>query len=296
MKKKLPKIEKNVFLSKYTTFHIGGKADFFLIAKNKEELNSGILWAKKKKLPFFVLGNGSNLLVSDKGFRGLVIKVQNIKHNLQDEKIIAGAGIKLGDLLKIATKKNLSGLEWTVGIPGTIGGAVYGNAGSFDGSMKKSIESVEVLDIKKNKIINFKNKDCKFGYRESVFKNKKNLIILSAKLKLEKKDKEEIKEKIKKYLFYKKERQPLRFFSAGSVFKNPKESGFSAGELIAKAGLKGKRIGGAEISKIHANFIVNFKNAKSKDVIRLINLIKKQVKNKFVIKLKEEIQYLGKFN
>ena len=197
-------------------------------------------------------------------------------------------------------EKNLSGLEWAAGIPGTVGGAVWGNAGAFGKSMKDIVQAVEVLDSQNFKIKKFKNKDCKFDYRESIFKKKKNLIILSANLVLEKGKKEKIKKQIKNNLQYKREFQPLSFPSAGSVFKNHPPiriskkilagKSFSAGELIEKCNLKGKTIGRAKISEKHANFIVNLGKARSKDVMKLINLTKKKVKKKFSVNLKEEIK------
>jgi len=301
IKNLLPGIKRNVLLKNYTTFKIGGPAKYFFVAKNKEELISAISAAKKNHLPFFILGGGSNLLVSDKGFNGLVVK--------------------FGQPLSWYVSK---GLEWAAGIPGTIQGGVYGNAGAFGKSMKDIIESVEVFDAETGKIKIFKNKDCRFSYRNSIFRKKKNqsakqsfmlgrahksmcsdLIILSVRIKQQvsegSEDGEEDKvlfapkkvnaKKIKQYLDYKKQTQPLNFPSAGSVFKNPK--GFSAGELIEKCGLKGKKVGNVKISEKHANFIVNLGQGKAKDVIKLIKLIKKKVKNKFKILLEEEIQHLG---
>lgn len=282
IKNLLPGIKRNVLLKNYTTFKIGGPAKYFFVAKNKEELISAISAAKKNHLPFFILGGGSNLLVSDKGFNGLVVK--------------------FGQPLSWYVSK---GLEWAAGIPGTIQGGVYGNAGAFGKSMKDIIESVEVFDAETGKIKIFKNKDCRFSYRNSIFRKKKKLIILSVRIKQQvsegSEDGEEDKvlfapkkvnaKKIKQYLDYKKQTQPLNFPSAGSVFKNPK--GFSAGELIEKCGLKGKKVGNVKISEKHANFIVNLGQGKAKDVIKLIKLIKKKVKNKFKINLEEEIQFLG---
>jgi len=264
LKKLLSRLKRNILLKNYTTFRIGGPARYFFVAKNKEDLIEAIKMTKKTKLPFFILGGGSNLLVSNKGFDGLVIK--------------------FGQPLSLYVSK---GLEWAVGIPGTVQGAVCGNAGVFKKSMKDIVKSVEVFDTETEKIKVFKNKECKFGYRNSIFKKKKNLIILSVKIKSKKSD----TKKIKQYLDYRKKTQPLNLPSAGSVFKNP--TGFSAARLIEECGLKGKKIGNAKISEKHANFIVNLGNAKAKDVKKLINLIKKSVKNKFGIVLEEEIQFLG---
>lgn len=215
-----PKIKKNTPLKNYTTFRIGGKAKYFFWAKTKKDLILVIKLAKQLKLPLFILGNGSNLLISDKGFNGLVVKVQNTGYEIQDIKIYAEAGTSLSQLANVSVKFGLMGLEWTIGIPGTVGGAIYGNAGAFNQSMKDIIESVEVFDIAEEKNRIFRNKDCKFGYRNSIFKHKKKLIIISAILKLRKGNKKEIQKKIKEYLDKKKKTQPLNFPSAGSIFIN----------------------------------------------------------------------------
>jgi UDP-N-acetylmuramate dehydrogenase len=260
IQKLLPGLKKNVSLKNYTTFKIGGPAKYFFEAKKKEDLIGAVIAAKKMKLPFFIFGGGSNILVSDEGFKGLVIKY--------------------GQPLSLYV---FNGLEWAVGIPGTIQGAVWGNAGAFGKSMKDVVKEVEVFDLKNKKIKILKNKDCKFGYRDSIFKQNKNLIILSAKIKSKKSN----PKKMKEYLNYRKKTQPLNLPSAGSIFKNPK--GFSAGELIEGCGLKGKRIGNVKISEKHANFIVNLGGGKAKDVMKLINLAKKKVKEKFGITLEEEV-------
>ena len=263
IQKLLPGLKKNVSLKNYTTFKIGGPAKYFFEAKKKEDLIGAVITAKKFKLPFFILGGGSNVLVSDKGFNGLVIK--------------------FGQLLSSYVSK---GLEWAVGIPGTIQGAVCGNASAFKKSMKDVVKEVEVFDTKTEKVKILKNKDCRFSYRNSIFRKKKNLIILSVKIKSKKSD----TKKIKQYLDYRKKTQPLNLPSAGSVFKNP--AGFSAGELIEKCGLKGKKIGKVKVSEKHDNFIVNLGGGKAKDVMKLIKIIKNRVKKKFGVVLEEEIQFL----
>lgn len=274
------KFKRNVLLKNYTTFKIGGPAKYFYIAKTKTELVEAIKKAKKIKLPFFILGGGSNLLVSDKGFNGLVIK--------------------FGQSLSSYVSK---GLEWAVGIPGTVQGAVCSNAGAFKKSMKDVVESVEVFDTETGKVKIFKNKDCQFSYRDSIFRKKKNLIVLSVKIKPKKSN----TKKIKQYLNYRNKTQPLNFPSAGSIFKNlpafpagflveeDKSSSlpFAVARVIEKCGLKEKKIGKVKISEKHANFILNLGKGKAKDVIKLIKLIKKKVKNKFKINLEEEIQFLG---
>jgi len=261
IEEKLLGIKGDVLLKNYTTFRIGGPAKYFFVAKNKTELIEAIKTAKKLKLPFFILGGGSNILVSDEGFNGLVIKY--------------------GQPLSWYVSK---GLEWAVGIPGTIQGAVWGNAGAFKKSMKDVVEEVEVFDIKIGKVKIFKNKDCRFSYRDSIFRKKKNLIILSVKIKTKKSN----TKKIKQHLDYRKKTQPLNLPSAGSIFKNPE--GFAAARLIEECGLKGKRVGNVKISEKHANFIVNLGGGKAKDVKKLIKIIKNKVKNKFGITLEEEIR------
>ncbi|XOB41519.1 MAG: UDP-N-acetylmuramate dehydrogenase [Candidatus Nealsonbacteria bacterium] len=298
IKKLLPRVKTNTSLKNYTTFKIGGRAKYFYVAKTKENLVKAVRVVKKMKLPFFVLGGGSNLLISDKGFKGLVIK--------------------FGQPLSLYVSK---GLEWAVGIPGTIQGAVWSNAGAFKKSMKDVVKEVEVFDTKTGKVKIFKNKDCRFSYRNSIFRKEKNLIILSVKIKSKKSN----TKKIKQYSDYRKKTQPLEFPSAGSIFKNPKNlvagellgeedkpsssafaaarligeedkpssSAFAAARLIEECGLKGKKIGEVQVSKKHANFIINLGDGKARDVKKLINLIKRKVKSKFGANLEEEIQYLG---
>ncbi|MCG2699968.1 UDP-N-acetylmuramate dehydrogenase [Candidatus Parcubacteria bacterium] len=294
--KDLPGIKENISMAEYTTFKIGGPAKYFFVAKNPKALVQAIKVAKKNHLPFFIFGGGSNLLVSDRGYKGLVIKIQNSKlkiknHNSRLETIYAEAGAILSSVVVFSVKKSLRGLEWAVGIPGTLGAAAYGNVGAFGSTMAEIIKSVEILDANNLKISDLSKKECRFGEKNSIFKRNKNLIILSVILELQKGGKKEIEGKIKKFQFYRKGKQPLIFPSAGCIFKNPK--GFSAGELIDKCGLKGKKIDGAQISEKHANFIVNLGGAKAKDVVKLIKIIKQKVKSKFKIELEEEIQYLG---
>lgn len=305
----LPGIKKNILLKDYTTFRIGGKARYFFAAKTKDDLAKAVKFAQESKLPIFILGAGSNLLVSDKGFNGLMIKMQNTKYEIQNIKITAGAGLGLGKLVGMSLKEGLGGIEWTTGIPGAIGGSIRGNAGAFGLSMSDVVESVEALDIKDLKFKIYSLRDCQFSYRQSVFKRNKNLIVFSATFKLKKEEKGKIEKEIRSYLNYRRERHPKEP-SAGSVFKNIefskslvekfpeflqfKEKGYiPAAFLIAQCGLAGKTMGGAKISEMHSNFILNFKKAKAQDVIGLINLAKEEVKNKFDIKLEEEIECLG---
>lgn len=285
------KFQKNVLLKNYTTFKIGGRAKYFFAAKNKTGLVKAVAEAKKLNLPFFVLGGGSNLLISSQGYPGLVIQTKNQKVKIKNNYISVEAGLPLSRLVNLAFKDNLTGLEWAAGIPGTVGGAIYGNAGAFSKSMKDIIKKVEVFDVRKNRLRKFNNKDCQFGYRSSIFKKKNHLVVLSGEIQLKRGVRQEIKKEMQEYLDYRFAHHPKES-SAGSIFKNPK--GFSARELIDVCGLKGKKLGGAQISKIHSNFVVNLNGASSQNVLRLIDLIKKEVNKKFKIKMKEEIVFLQK--
>ncbi|MCK9597302.1 MAG: UDP-N-acetylmuramate dehydrogenase [Candidatus Paceibacterota bacterium] len=300
-------IKRNVSLKNHSTFRIGGIAKYFFEAENKEEILKAIKTAKKSHLPFFILGGGSNILFSDKRFNGLIIKINNQDLKIKKNVIIAGAGIKLSRLVLESARHNLSGLEWAAGLPGTLGGAIYGNAGAFSKSIKDSVKSIKVFDAKISKIKNLSAKQCKFGYKESIFKKNRNLVIISCELILKKGN---LKEEITKAISQRKKTQPLNFPSAGCIFKNylgkiknrkivlkyPELEMFNekiiipAGFLIEKCGLKGKKIGGAQISKLHANFIINTNDAKAKDVLKLINLIEKKVKKEFKISMEKEIQ------
>ena len=305
------KFQKGILLKNYTTFRIGGPAKYFFIAKTKTELIKVIQEAKKYNLPLFILSGGSNLLITDQGYKGIVIKIENQKLKIKNNHIFVEAGVVLSQLVKLALKNNLTGLEWAAGIPGTVGGAVAGNAGAFDGVMADVVKKVEIFNLKSQKINNFQNRDCQFGYRNSIFKKNNNLIILSCELQLKSGNKNKIKEKMQAYLNYRNLRHPKQP-SAGSVFqnidfkklpknffkkfpeakKNVKENILPAAYFIDHCGLKRKKIGGAQISELHPNFIINLGEAKAQDVLKLINLVKKTVNKKFGIKFKEEIQIL----
>lgn len=262
------KMRRNVPLAQYTTFKIGGPAEYFLISETKDDLIKGINFAKGKGLPFFILGGGSNILVNDDGFKGIVIKIKNskikIKKNSSKSRIIwVETGVRLPDLVRFAVEKGLTGLEWAVGIPGTVGGAVKTNAKAFGGEMKKLVKKTE----------------------------KNSGVIFSIELEMKKGNSQKSKELVKEVIKKRKETQPIEHFSAGCVFKNP--TGQSAGYLIEKAGLKGKRVGKAEISQKHANFIINTGGATAGDVVRLINQTKEKIKEKFGVQLEEEIECIG---
>ncbi len=285
------KFQENVLLSNHTTFKIGGPAKYFCVARNKKDLIKAVKKAKELKMPFFILGKGSNVLALDKGFNGIVIKIHNSKLIIHNSGIYVEAGVKLEDLVKLSIKKSLTGLEWAVGIPGTVGGAVYGNAQAFGTKMSDIIKSVEIFDAKTLKIKTLTKKKCDFSEKHTVFKKNKDLIILSSVIKLKNGKKKEIQKRIKKHLDYRKKNHPWKFPSAGSVFVN-KTGGPSSAHLIEKCGLKGTKVGGAKVSEKHAGFIVNTGEAKARDVLKLIKIIKQKVKSKFRIDLEEEIQII----
>lgn len=282
------RLRENVLLSEYSTFRIGGPARYLIEVDNAEDLKKVIQKVLELNLQFIVIGGGSNILFSSKGYNGLVIVFKsNNTFSINDNLIEVNASVSLNYLVN--KLNNYTGLEWAVGIPGTVAGAINGNAGAFGGEMSELIKQVKVLEIKDNQIIekDFSKEDCKFSYRNSIFKNNPNLIIISAILELKKDSEENVKQKIKNNLSKRMSKQP-KGFSIGSIFKNGED--FFAGELIEKAGLKGLQIGDAKISDEHANFIINLGKATSDDVLELIKIIKKEVKEKFSIDLEEEIK------
>lgn len=314
-------MKENVLMKNYTTFKIGGPAKYFFVAKTEEDLINALKIAKKLKLPVFILGGGSNILISEKGFNGLVIKIGISTIKIKGKKAFVGAGANATRLAYMLADAGLSGLEWAVGVPATVGGLIYGSAQAFGTKISDAIENVKAINLKTLELETFSKEQCQFSLKNSIFKKnnlsgQENLIIISAVLKFKKKPIEEIKKQIKEFLDYRKNRHP-NFPSAGSVFVNPvrnqlpKTTGdwlanlisngvnpekvevIPAGYLISKIGLAGKKVGGAQISEKHANFIVNSGNATSKDVLTLMKLIKKQVKKVFGIELETEIQLVG---
>ena len=308
--------KKKVSLAQFTTFKIGGKAKYFIVVKNKEDLEESIKWAKKNKQKIYFFSGGSNILVNSNNIDGLVIKLENKKIEIKQEKIKCGAGIFLSELINKTTNNNLSGLEYFAGIPGSIGGAVRGNAGAFGHSISEIVEEVEVYELVSNKFKLLNKKDCCFKYRESIFKNdlKNNIIIWNVFLKLKKINNNKNIKKIILDNINNRKKQP-KLPSAGCVFKNlklkdlekfnpdlakeaknekkVKNNMVSVGWIINKLDLVGKEMGKAKISLEHANFIVNTGGATTDDVIMLISYIKQQARDIFNIQLTEEIQYFG---
>jgi UDP-N-acetylmuramate dehydrogenase len=315
-------IQKNISLTSFTTFKIGGPAKFFCEVSSEEDILEAVKYAKSNDLKVFIMGGGSNILISDDGFWGLVIRLVDASCKIQNTSLECGAGLSLSKAINLAKENSLSGLEWAAGIPGTIGGAVRGNAGAYDANIGDSIEKIKVVVIAsearqsyfgKDDIRNLEleNNECKFGYRNSIFKNNPNFIIISCTLGLKKGDKAEIEAKIKKIREDRAGKNP-KFSSAGSFFQNPevknaelikkfeKDTGnkikngrIPAGWLIAEVGLLGKTIGEVAVSEEHGNFVINKGGAKAQDVVILASLIKQKVRDELGIELKEEIQYVG---
>lgn len=288
--------EKIIFdepMKKHTSFKIGGTADEFVKITNEEELKEALKYAKNKNLKITIIGNGSNLLVLDKGIRGLVIKIDIQKLEIEKKEkyaeITVGSGYKTMALGIKLMNEGISGFEELSGIPGTIGGAIFMNAGAYGKEIKDINISTICMDYD-GKIFELSNKEQEFEYRSSIF-NKKDYIILETKLKLEYGKKEEIKKKMDEYLSSRKEKQPIEYPSAGSTFK--RQEGVITAKLIDECGLKGFQIGGAKVSEKHAGFIINYNNAKAKDVIDLIKYVKEKVYEKYGIKIKEEIRIVG---
>lgn len=285
--KKFTQTRFNEDLKKHTSFGIGGFADVFFEPDSKEELFEVLDFCHDKKIKFFILGNGTNIVFSDKGFSGVVICLKRLnKIKIEGETIVCECGVNLFKLNQFIQKNSLSGLEFSYGIPGTLGGAIIQNAGAYGNEIGNKIE--QVTRISKGKVVSDKN--FWFSYRNSSFKQNKD-IILSAKIKLEKGNSDLIL-KTQKEIFEKRiSSQPYGTKNAGSVFK--RNGDIIPAKLIDKLGLKGVKIGGVEVSPVHANFIVNVDNAKEIDLKKLIRKIKKEVKKNFGETLEEEIEFIG---
>jgi UDP-N-acetylmuramate dehydrogenase len=280
-------VKTNYPLGKSTWYGLGGPADYFITPNTIEQLQEVIKRCNENNVPIYVLGFGSNLLVSDEGLRSAVIKLESEQFSqvqYQGEQITAWAGAELSKLVLNCVQKGLSGLEALTGIPGSIGGAVRMNAGGNFGDIGAAVESVTLMD-KNGKVFEKSKPELVFDYRRTNIAAK---FILSAKLNLTKADPEQIVRTVKEIWIHKKNSQPLNTINSGCIFKNPR--GIAAGALIDRAGLKGKRVGGAIVSDKHANFIVAQKGCTSKDVLDLIEIIKKTVKEKFDVELELEIE------
>lgn len=312
-------IQEKVSLKEHSTYRIGGEAEHFCLIKQRDDLVEVVDFAKRNNLEVFFLGGGSNVLFSDNGYSGVIAKIENdiletVKSESKRIRIRCGAGVALSKLASFCVKNELTGLEWAAGIPGTVGGAVRGNAGACGGEMKDCILSAFVFDTEKEnlEIQKIDAHDCDFDYRSSTFKENPNLLVWEIEIELGKGDVEEIKKKMREIIQKRNEGQPSvgEFPSAGCIFKNPvvpkeiidkfefdreqkaRDNKVPAGWLIDRCDLKGERIGDAKVSEKQANFIVNMGSATSEDVLILISLIKMKIRNKYKVQLEEEVKIL----
>lgn len=277
-------------MSKYTSFKIGGPAECLIKIKTAKELEAILEISKQRNIPLTIIGNGSNILVSDNGIKGIVLKMEIDKFELDEQtaSLKAGSGVKLGWIAQKCLKNEIAGFEFASGIPGTIGGAIRMNAGAHGKEMKDVVTAITYMD-RDGKIYKIQNEDAKFEYRHSMFSDK-DYIILEVEMQLEKGRADEIQGKMTEYANYRKEKQPIEYPSAGSTFKRGVD--FITAKLIDDCGLKGYQIGGAQISEKHAGFIINKENATAEDVIKLMEYTKEQIYNKFGKVVEAEIEIL----
>ena len=276
-------------LAKYSSYRFGGPADWFFEASGSDEVLEAVKWAEENGVKIFVIGGGSNLLFDDEGFRGLVVRVKDGEVKVDGERVLVDAGVPMAKLVRFAGENGLGGIEAWAGLPGTVGGAVFGNAGCFGVEVKDVLESAEVF-VPGEGVVKFGVDDFGFDYRDSSLKRERKGVVLSVVFRLKKGDVEEIKANMAKVMKKRREKQPAGA-SAGSFFKNPVDH--PAGWLIDQCGLKGERVGGAEISEEHGNFILNKKGAKASDILALAEMAEAAVKEKFGIELERELVYVA---
>ncbi len=286
---KLPGTLANEPMSKHCTYRIGGPAKYYYAAKTTDQFVQAVRLARENKIPLFILGKGSNILVSDKGFAGLVLHNEVTERSQEGDEVKVTAGASLVEFSLWTISQGLAGLEFSSGIPGSVGGGIRGNAGAFGSEMKDYINNVLVL-TPESEVKEFGNEECQFGYRDSIFKHSDNLV-LEATFGLKPGNKKESLALVKQFNEQRRSKQDYSIPSAGCTFKNI--PGNPAAKMIDELGLKGTRIGDAMISNTHANFIVNVGEARASDVLELIGMIQQKVKDKYNIDLETEIQMVG---
>lgn len=305
-------IKSHISLAPYTTFKIGGPAEFFVEVTTVSELIEALEHAKHNHLKTFVFSGGSNLLINDQGIKGLVIHVANASLRVQGEKIMTDAGTNLLSVVEAASKAGLAGMERLAGIPGSLGGAIRGNAGAFGMEIKDVVRAVKFYDCKEEKLREFSQAECQFSYRSSYFKTHPELVILSAELALHYGDKTELERINRETMANREAKHPQGVKCAGSFFMNPtvtnrdlhvefeKDTGLEsrneklpAGWLIDHVGLRGKKIGGAQVSPLHPNYFVNTGTATAENIIMLASVVKQRVRTELGVELKEEVQFVG---
>lgn len=285
-------IKYNESMKKYTTMKVGGNVECLVTPTSIKEITQVVKFARENNIKLYVLGNGSNVIVKDEGILGIVLKLSNkfADVKIDGEYITALSGATMPYVSMLAKKNMLSGLEFACGIPGTIGGGAKMNAGAYGSEMSNVIEEVTYIDEDLN-IKTIKNKECNFSYRHSIFTQNKDFVIVEVKMKLEKGNLKDVEEKMEEYRKARTEKQPLEYPNSGSIFKRPE--GYFVGKLVQDAGLRGKTIGGAQVSTKHTGFIVNIGNATCKDVEDLIKFVQDTVYEKFGVKLETEVEFIG---
>lgn len=280
-------------MHKHTTFRVGGPTEVFVTVENSKQLEKIIKYLNLVERPYFILGNGSNLLVGDKGYRGVIIRLGGDFNHLTVEGTLltAGASVLLSAAARAAMENGLAGMEFASGIPGSVGGGVKMNAGAYDGEMRNIVESVQVM-YKDGSILDLDNETMEFGYRNSVIKNRP-YVVLQVSMRLQEGDREAILARMNELTARRKEKQPLEYASAGSTFKRPE--GHFAGKLIMDSGMRGARIGGARVSEKHCGFVINDGTAVAADIAELIQEVIETVKEKFGVTLEPEVIFLGDF-
>lgn len=287
------RVRRNEPLRRHTTFRVGGPADYLVMPVKAEEIKGVIQLCHKEGVPYYILGNGSNLLVGDKGYRGVMMKFHQSLNRLRVEGnvIRAEAGCSLAQIAVTALEAGLTGFEFAAGIPGTLGGAVVMNAGAYGGEMKDVLRSATVL-TRDGDILELPLAELEMGYRTSII-SRKDYIVLEARISLQRGEREEIRAKMEDLRKRRVEKQPLEYPSAGSTFKRPE--GYFAGKLIQDAGLRGARIGGAQVSEKHCGFVINTGDATAADIVNLIRHVADTVKEKFGVTLEPEVKRIGEF-
>ncbi len=286
------KVETNVSMADYTSFRAGGCARYLAFSEDEAALIAVMREVQEAGVPYYVTGNGSNILVRDGGFPGVIIKIADGFSEIRTdgEMIVAGAGALLSTIAKEAARQSLTGLEFASGIPGSLGGAVYMNAGAYDGEMKNVLETVRLLDPKTGAIREAKVEELELGYRYSKL-YETGEIILGAVIRLQTGDPDEIRSRIRDFTERRTTKQPLVYPSAGSFFKRPQ--GYYAGKLVQDARLKGLTVGGAQVSTLHSGFVINIGGATAADIISLMHLVQARVKEQFGVDLEPEVRIIG---
>ncbi|MEX0877973.1 MAG: UDP-N-acetylmuramate dehydrogenase [Candidatus Spechtbacterales bacterium] len=306
-------IKENVNLASHTTYKIGGPARYFAECRSEDNVLEALAFAKEKNIPYFILGGGSNVLVSDKGYGGVIVAIRNDNYELKNNILSAEAGVMMRALVEETASEGMEGLEWAGGLPGQLGGAIRGNAGAFGGEIKDVIKSVKAV-TPAGEIKEFKNSECNFEYRTSIFKEEPGHIILSAEMELKEGDRAKLLERVAELVEWRRSKHPMEYGNSGSIFKRKdlkeveehiikkyphiehaiRDGQVATAFFIDEAGLKLKRVGGAEVSEKHPNFIINKSGtARAEDVTILAGLVKSSVLHQFGIVIEEEIQYLG---